>query len=232
MKTVVISDCHIGSARCQPAALICFLDHLECDRLIIAGDFWELWWDEPGRLRLLYPYLSDCLTDLAKKGTRLEYVLGNHDSGYVDDPIMPLDLLPVVKQAEIDLGAEGKVAVIHGHEFDQVFLKRYPWYRLSFSLDEWLRRKLGKGLPGLRRRSLSDFTDQSKYRAVLQRVHDTAAKAYHEKGYQALIMGHTHFPALQDYGGFLLVNAGDWMSSLTWAEVDGDQVTLRFYKPG
>ena len=38
MKRVVISDLHIGSTHCREEELVHFIETLECDELILAGD--------------------------------------------------------------------------------------------------------------------------------------------------------------------------------------------------
>ena len=80
VRTVWISDVHLGTPGCQAHALLDFLKRVECDTLYLVGDIidgWQL------RRSWYWPQVhNDVVQKLlrkARKGTRVIYVPGNHD---------------------------------------------------------------------------------------------------------------------------------------------------------
>jgi UDP-2,3-diacylglucosamine pyrophosphatase LpxH len=225
MRTVVISDCHIGALDSDVNALLHFLRQLDCDRLLIAGDLWELWLH---RSTYMYGRFSECRTAfeaLRKRDVRIEYLLGNHDDTYMSSPLLPLDLLPVVTHMEIELQDGRKLAVIHGHEYDYLIKWYYPLMRVGY----WVKQALGS-LTQFERSSVSSKKGHKRYTELVESIHREASKAYQQLGYAGLILGHTHFPVHRQSENFLLVNAGCWKGSNTFVEVEGDQVDLKHFE--
>src|ERR1700682_1244775 len=79
-RTVFISDVHLGFHGCQATYLLEFLEQLETETLILVGDIVDLWslkrapyWP-PAHQAVLQAILK-----LARSGTRVIYVPGNHD---------------------------------------------------------------------------------------------------------------------------------------------------------
>ena len=88
-KSIFISDVHLGTRGCQAEALIEFLKKNDCDRLYLVGDIidgWQL------KHRHYWPQShSDVVRRVltaAKRGTKVYYVLGNHDEFLKDRKIL------------------------------------------------------------------------------------------------------------------------------------------------
>ncbi|MFM7290306.1 MAG: CorA family divalent cation transporter [Planctomycetia bacterium] len=80
VRTVWISDLHLGTPGCQAQALLDFLRHVKCDTLYLVGDIidgWQL------RRAWYWPQLhNDVVQKIlrkARKGVRVVFVPGNHD---------------------------------------------------------------------------------------------------------------------------------------------------------
>ena len=80
VRTVWISDIHLGTPGCQATALLDFLRTVECETLFLVGDIidgWQL------RRSWYWPQAhNDVVQKLlrkARKGTRVIFVPGNHD---------------------------------------------------------------------------------------------------------------------------------------------------------
>ena len=43
VKTIFISDCHLGSSFCNHQKLVDFISNVECEKLYIVGDFIDGW---------------------------------------------------------------------------------------------------------------------------------------------------------------------------------------------
>ena len=76
MKRVVISDLHIGSAYCKEEELSQFLNGLECDEIILAGDIVDF---------VKIPIFSELSLEILRKIVafpRVVYIIGNHDFSF------------------------------------------------------------------------------------------------------------------------------------------------------
>ena len=73
MKRVVISDLHIGSTHCREEELVRFIETLECDELILAGDIIDF---------IKVPSFTSKTAQLLTYLSRFQsviYIIGNHD---------------------------------------------------------------------------------------------------------------------------------------------------------
>ena len=121
LRTVWISDLHLGTPGCQAQALLDFLKHIECDTLFLVGDIidgWQL------RRSWYWPQAhNDVVQKLlrkARKGTRVIFVPGNHDEfarRYVGHNFGGIDVV----EEWIHVTADGRrLWVTHGDLFDGV----------------------------------------------------------------------------------------------------------------
>ena len=79
-RTVFISDTHLGTSGCNAELLFDFLKSIECETLYLVGDIIDGWrlkrgWFWPTR----HNDVVRRVLKMAKKGTRVIYVPGNHD---------------------------------------------------------------------------------------------------------------------------------------------------------
>ena len=81
-KSIFISDIHLGTRGCQADALCEFLKDNSCDNLFLVGDIvdgWRLskrWYFPQSHANVIRRILT-----AAKRGTKVYYILGNHDEG-------------------------------------------------------------------------------------------------------------------------------------------------------
>ena len=80
-RAAFISDVHLGTPGCQAELLLDFLRHLHCRQLYLVGDIIDLealqrrpWWQAS------HSQVLAELQRLARGGTRLIYIPGNHDA--------------------------------------------------------------------------------------------------------------------------------------------------------
>src|SRR5262245_48367952 len=121
LRTVWISDLHLGTPGCQAEALMDFLRHVDCDTLYLVGDIvdgWQL------RRSWFWPQVhNDVVQKLlrkARKGTRVIYVPGNHDEfarKYLGHNFGGIEIVP----EWVHQTADGRrLWVTHGDLFDGV----------------------------------------------------------------------------------------------------------------
>ena len=80
IRTLFLSDVHLGTKACQAHLLLDFLKHVEAETIYLVGDIIDGWRLKSG---WYWPQAhNDVLQKLlrkARKGTRVIYVPGNHD---------------------------------------------------------------------------------------------------------------------------------------------------------
>ena len=223
LRTVWISDLHLGTPGCQAQALLHFLRHVECETLFLVGDIIDGW-----QLRRCWYWPqshNDVVQKLlrkARKGTRVIFVPGNHDEfarryalhnfGGVD---VALDWIHVT--------ADGRrLWVTHGDLFDGV-IQCARWlahvgdraYGLTLKANRWL--NVARARLGLPYWSLSKVLKHKVKRAVsyIGDFETAVAREAKRRGVHGVVCGHIHHAELREIEGVLYANDGDWVESLT-----------------
>jgi len=223
MRTVWISDLHLGTPGCQAKALLHFLKTVECDTLYLVGDIidgWQL------RRSWFWPQAhNDVVQKLlrkVRKGTRVIFVAGNHDEfarKYLGHSFGGIE----VHDEFIHHCADGRrLWIVHGDRFDGV-IQVAKWlahlgdwaYMRALALNHWLNSARARlGLPYW---SLSRYL-KLKVKRALAYVDDferAVAREARARGLDGVVCGHIHHAELRDIDGIVYANDGDWVESLT-----------------
>ena len=108
---------------CNAELLLDFLKSIECDTLFLVGDIIDGWrlrkgWYWPPR----HNDVVRCILKMAKHGSRVIYVPGNHDEVFRDYAGLHFGGVELLHEA-IHVTADGRrLLIIHGDEFDGVVL--------------------------------------------------------------------------------------------------------------
>ncbi len=223
VKTIVISDVHLGTFDCKIREVNHFLKHTRCDRLILNGDILDGW-----RLKKTgyWPkshtrFVRIILKKLEKRDTDVIYLRGNHDD--VLAKFLPIDFenLRIVEEF-VHETPRGKYLVLHGDVFDTVtrnfvFLAYIgDWgYRALMRLNrlynkfrEWQGKEyysLSKAIKARVKSAVSHVSNFETHIAELAR----------RRGCVGVMCGHIHTPADKMLGEIHYLNSGDWVESLT-----------------
>lgn len=223
LRTVFISDVHLGFRGCQADYLLDFLTQLRADQLVLVGDILDLW---SLKKSLYWPASHQAVVrqilKLAREGTKVIYVPGNHDEECRE--LCGAEVAGIeVRRDFIHETADGKrFLVLHGDDFDGA---------VAFSaalrgLGEWLYDGmvwLGRGVAWVRRRggfgywSLASWVKQQvpDARRYIDRFEQAAAHAARKHGLDGVICGHIHRPGIRDVEGIRYCNDGDWVEHCT-----------------
>ncbi|MEP7103033.1 MAG: UDP-2,3-diacylglucosamine diphosphatase [Burkholderiales bacterium] len=223
VRTVWISDLHLGTPGCQAEALLAFLKHVECETLYLVGDIidgWQLkraWYWPQAHNDVVQKLLRK-----ARKGTRVIFVPGNHDEfarKYVQHNFGGIEVV----DEWIHETADGrKLWVIHGDLFDGVIQCAKWLAHLGDTMYEFTL-KLNRHLNSLRARLGLPYWSLSKYlklkvKRAVSYVSDfevAVAREARKRGLQGVVCGHIHHAELREIDGVLYANDGDWVESLT-----------------
>jgi UDP-2,3-diacylglucosamine pyrophosphatase LpxH len=221
VRTVFISDVHLGTRGCQADLLVDFLRSHDAETLFLVGDIVDGW-----RLKSNWYWPKahhDVVQELLRRacrGTRLVYIPGNHDEFLRDYTGAMFGGIEVVERA-IHEGADGRdYLVVHGDHFDFV-IRHARW--LAF-LGDWAYRAAlvsNVGFNHIRRRlgltywSFSVWAKSSVKNAVsyIGRFEEALSSEAERCDVQGVICGHIHHAVMHDDFGVRYINTGDWVES-------------------
>ena len=146
VRTLWISDVHLGTRDCQAEHLSQFLKGYQADRIYLVGDIIDGWKLRSG---IYWPQAHTNvirrLLTMSKRGTEVIYVTGNHDEFLRRYSKLMLGNIQLVDEAE-HLTADGRrLLVVHGDQFD-VITRYHRWlaflgdraYEFTLVLNRWL----------------------------------------------------------------------------------------------
>ncbi|OAP42634.1 UDP-2,3-diacylglucosamine hydrolase [Sinorhizobium glycinis] len=223
LRTLFISDVHLGSKAAKTDYLLDFLRHHEAETIILVGDIVDGW-----RLKRSWYWPQPCndvvqkLLRKARKGSRVIYIPGNHDEFMRDFPGVHFGGIEVAAR-HMHKGADGRnYLVLHGDEFDVVVRNaRVLAYLGDWAYDTAI--AINIGLAAIRRRlgmpywSFSSWAKLQVKHAVnfigeFQKVVAEEARRHHAQG---VICGHIHHAVIEDIDEVRYINTGDWVESCT-----------------
>jgi UDP-2,3-diacylglucosamine pyrophosphatase LpxH len=225
VRSIFLSDVHLGTPACQAGALLEFLKAYDSEFLFLVGDIVDFW---AIRRRGVY-WSTDQNTVVqkilkrARHDVSVVFVPGNHDEAVREHIGTSFGNIRVERDY-LHVAADGRrYLLIHGDEFDQV-TKYHRWlailgdhaYDLVVRVNRWLswaRRTLK--VPGYW--SLSGYAKLKVKKAVsfIFDFEDSVLRHAKERGVDGVICGHIHSAVIRDGGGIIYINCGDWVDSCT-----------------
>ena len=223
LRTVWLSDIHLGSPECRVNLLLDFLRHTRCEQLYLVGDIIDL---EHLRNNFYWPAShTEALRLLLKKsqeGTRIVYLPGNHDYDLHAMAGVKFGNIEIVSQTIHTTRNGRRLLVTHGDQFDAVVrrpslgvwlgafacrrlltLNRFVhWVHDLFDLPYW----------SLAQHMKSRFPGAQRY---IERYQNATLAAAREAGVDGVVCGHIHRADLRTIDGLTYCNDGDWVESCT-----------------
>ena len=223
VRTLFLSDVHLGTRGCQAAVLLDFLKVYDADTIYLVGDIVDGW-----RLRQSWYWPqehNDVVQKLlrkVRKGARLVYIPGNHDEFLREFCGLTFGSIEVADTAVHEAADGRRYLVVHGDLFDLV-VRHAKW--LAFLGDGAYRAamRLSGVINTVRRRlgftywSLSAWAKARVKNAVnfIGRFEETLAAEAKRHNVEGVICGHIHSAAMRDIDGLAYLNTGDWVESCT-----------------
>ena len=224
VRSIFISDIHLGTRGCQADRLINFLREYESDHLFLIGDIIDFW--AMGRSihwTAIQNTVVQKILRRARHGEKVVFIPGNHDEALREyDGTTFGDILIASEWQHIT--ADGKrLLLIHGDQFDQV-TRHHRWvailgdaaYDFLVRINEWL--------SWLRRTfrisgywSLAGYAKR-KVKSAVTFIFDFEESVIHavkNRNLDGVVCGHIHSATIKDIDGLLYINCGDWVDSCT-----------------
>ncbi|MEN0111736.1 MAG: UDP-2,3-diacylglucosamine diphosphatase, partial [Planctomycetota bacterium] len=139
VRTLFVSDIHLGCRHAQAEALLAMLQRFEPERVYLVGDFID-GWKLRNRWRWLpvYDEVFRRLMELKRRGTQLCYTPGNHDE-FLRGFLANFGVIDI-QDRFVHTAADGRRYVVtHGDQFDRIE-KNCQWLSLvaSYAYDVML----------------------------------------------------------------------------------------------
>lgn len=221
VRTLFISDVHLGTRGCQATALLSFLKAHEAEQIYLIGDIIDGW-----RLKSTWHWPqahNDVVQKLlrqVRKGVRLVYVPGNHDEFLRDYAGSNFGGVEILDEA-IHVAADGRrILILHGDKFDEV-VRNMKWLAhlgdAAYDFTIFLNRQISfvRRRMGLPYWSFSAYAKQRVKKAVafISAFEEAVARDAARHDVQGVMCGHIHQPAIHRVGDVQYFNTGDWVES-------------------
>lgn len=224
VRTIFLSDIHLGTLGCQADQLLQFLKEYESDSLYLIGDIIDFWamsrgihWS-PAQNTVVQKLLRR-----ARHGCQVVLIPGNHDEvlrEYLGTSFGNVE----VKGEQVHQTANGqRYLLIHGDEFDQV-TRYHRWVAVLGDISYNLLVRINVGLSFIRRKlgisgywSLAGYAKRKVKSAVsfIFDFEDSVVREVRSRGVDGVICGHIHSAIIKTVGNLTYVNCGDWVDSCT-----------------
>lgn len=225
VRSIFISDVHLGTRACQADRLVDFLREHPSEYLFMLGDIVDFWSMSRGGI-YWSPAQNTVVQKILRKarhGTKVFFIPGNHDEAlreYIGTSFGDIQ----VEYEYVHTAADAKrYLLLHGDEFDHV-TRYHKWvamlgdisYNFLVRLNVWLswaRRRLRR--PGYW--SLAGYAKR-KVKTAISFIFDFENSVIHhvrERELDGVICGHIHWAAIKEVDGVSYLNCGDWVDSCT-----------------
>jgi UDP-2,3-diacylglucosamine hydrolase len=238
MTAVFLSDVHLRDVNSVKTRLVIrFLQEVASrfQRIYILGDFFDVWPGTSTYLVKTFQPVIDSLKKLVQDGHQVNYFEGNHDFRLGDFFSNSLGI-NVFTNARTEEWNGKRLFLAHGDLANPRDLGyRVLRYLLRRDILHWVARsvpqdwifRLGLNTSKVSRR----YSGLKRREAAIRQVYRLAAEGIFERGYDMVIMGHTHLPddvtTVVGNRQCRYINLGDWVSHFTYLEFDGNHFYTR-----
>lgn len=223
VRTIWISDTHLGTRGCKAEHLIEFLKSYQCETLYLVGDIIDGW-----RMKksIYWPQTHSNvirrILTLSKRGAKVIYVTGNHDEFLRKYSSSEFGNIHLVDEAVHETKDGKRLLVVHGDKYD-VVVRYHKWiaflgdnaYNLLLIINRWfnhIRQKFGYGYW-----SLSAYIKHKVKKAVsfIGEYEEALAHECSDRNYDGVVCGHIHHAEIKTINNIQYHNCGDWVESCT-----------------
>lgn len=223
MKTLILSDLHIGSRGCNPEEILKILKSEKVDRYILVGDIIDGWLFQKykkftnGQIKVIRKFLK-----LSMK-KEIIWISGNHDEFIRKFTPMEIGGIHIC-----DEYIENGIWFCHGDLYDGIVKMRWlgklgsVGYDFAILIDRALK-KLGN------KKSLSKYIKENVKGAVsfIIDFESEMTRQAKKRGCHTVICGHIHKPEDKIIDGIRYINTGDFVenrSKLIYDDSNGSLV--------
>ena len=236
----VISDIHLGNPSfIQSKGFVSFLEHLSEQKttLCINGDGFDLLQISFPKLMLDLPSVLKNISDfISVSGNKVYYIIGNHDIN-LENFLEDANILNVVPFLDVVSGGR-RIRIEHGHLYDRFFIN-HPVLYTEMTKFAGMLLKLTPRIFHLYDKSthymaslMKNKKNQPGDAPVDKRYYLDAVNGLFERGFDAVIFGHTHRPGLYKMDGDKrYANTGSWIGTKGYyIKIENGDISLLQWK--
>lgn len=222
MKTLIISDLHIGSKGCKTEEILELLKDESFERYILVGDIIDGWLFQRYK-KFTYEH-ARVIRRLLKlsKHKDIIWISGNHDEFLRKYTPIEIGNIKVV-----DEFIEDGIWYCHGDKYDGIVKMRWLGmlgsigYDLAIVIDRFLKRFNKKT-------SLSKFLKDNVKAAVsfLVDFENEMVRQAKKRKCHTVVCGHIHTPSFKLIDGVYYINCGDWVENCTHVILENNDFEL------
>ncbi len=223
VRTIWLSDVHLGIRQSRADKLLEFLDHHDPEYLYLVGDIVDglrlrrrWYWDERS-MQVFHRIL-----ELSRQGTRVVYLPGNHDAFLRTFIGLNIEGIRLEAEAVHTLADGRRMLVIHGDAYERQNPCHPAAYAVGEALYEGLYRldhvinRLVRPLTGNTLPLCSWVKDKAKKATnFIQHYEDFMTETAQARGVDGVICGHIHHAQNSGRNPVAYFNSGDWVENCT-----------------
>jgi UDP-2,3-diacylglucosamine hydrolase len=208
------------------------------DLLVIAGDFFDFWFEKGGRIYPEFRPLVESLVELRQSGIRICLCEGNHDFFLADYFSKKLEIEVYPQDVEFNLDGL-RVFASHGDTVDvknrrylalRRFLRSPFSYRLQRMLPVGFLWRIARFASKMSKDRFGKEADEPCLNTVM---HGFAEEKFRD-GFDAVILGHCHRPSFReeqiDGRRRIFVTLGDWITHHNYLLYENSRFNLNHFE--
>lgn len=240
-RVVFLADVHLGLPGDDPKRAERFARFLRelhgaATHLYIVGDLFDFWFEYRSVVPNTAPQVLCELYHLARSGMKIILLAGNHD--YWFGPYLSQGIGMETHPDDLTVEHQGlRILVHHGDglypdDHGYRFLKRLLRSHLSIALFRLIHPDMARRIASITSRTSRKYLApppgrDAHYAELFRKIADRTL----ERGYDAVIYGHSHVPLAERRERGTLVLLGDWINRSTYAVLENGQITLHEWNP-
>ena len=224
-----ISDQHLGLQTKEiedkkERLLVKYLEYAEknCDELFLVGDLFDYWFEYKRVYQKGFFRTLTALKDVAEKGIKIHYFIGNHD--FLHRDFFSKEFGAVMYEGSLDVLLNGKrFYIAHGdglvkNDIGYKILKvvlRNKFIQKMYSL---LHPDIGIAIASKTSKTSREYTKKKDYGEIDGML--DVAKIKIDEGFDYVIFGHSHEKVFTKYNDGVYINLGSWIDNPCYGKFD------------
>lgn len=239
MAVYFFSDAHLGSEnqrgeQTKLDKLFALLDMVKRDgtRLFILGDLFDFWFEYKHAVPKQHLKVIFRLAALVEHGVTIHYISGNHDFWLGD--FLTREAGIAIHRDSMEAREDGlKLFLIHGDGLSPADWKyrlfvRFPLRnRLAIRLYRLIPPDWGIPLARAVSSRSRDHTSDREPRFLAD--YEEYARKKLDAGYDAVLIGHVHYPIFKQFDNGVYLNTGDFFRHFSYGRLANGRLMLKYF---
>ncbi len=227
-----ISDAHLGAKKneeIKTKRLMSFLHYINKSNntLFIVGDLFDFWFEYNYVIPYKHFSILCMLNKMIGNNVKIKYITGNHDfwiGNFFKDMGIKIYKDPITISINSKLfyiaHGDGLLKADYGYRV----LKKIIRNPLNIKLYNLIHPDIGIALAQF-------FSKLSRNKKIknYRNEYIEFAKDKFSKGFDNIILGHTHIPFKFNQNGKKLINIGDWINHFTYGYLENNKLELKYW---